>query len=348
MGKIIVRRLGLMLLTMWLVSLAVFLVSEVVPVDVARNILGQFATEETIAATREKLGLNCPACARYVIWLVGDGWVAPARQIVGERLLPAGCTPAGVVRRGLLGGDMGISTQSNTPVAPLLFRRLRNSAILAGIAFILTMPLALVLGLLAGLKEGSLADRVISFLSLVTTATPSFALGVYLILIFSLRLRWLPGISALLTENSVLDSPSKLVMPILVLFFAEAGYVARMTRASMVEVMRAPYIRTAILKGMPYWRVVFRHALRNALLAPITVITLHISWLIGGVVVVEALFGYPGLGQLMLKAALNKDLYVIEAGALVMTFVATATQLAADLLYIYLNPRIRYAFRSEG
>jgi peptide/nickel transport system permease protein len=131
-------------------------------------------------------------------------------------------------------------------------------------------------------------------------------------------------------------------MPVLVLFFAEAGYVARMTRASMVDVMRQPYVRTAILKGMPRHIVIFKHALRNALLAPVTVIMLHISWLIGGVVVVEMMFGFPGLGSALLEASLNKDLNVIEAGALLMTFVATATQLIADIIYVYLNPRIRY------
>jgi peptide/nickel transport system permease protein len=279
---------------------------------------------------------------RYIIWLAGDSWIPAVREVVGQEALPSGCTPESLVRRGLLFGDMGMSTQTDAPVAPYLMRRLNNSLVLAGIAFAATMPISLLFGVIAGLKEGSFLDRFISLISLVTTSTPSFALGVVLVVIFSLWLRVLPGISALLTESSAFENPAKLVMPVMVLFFAEAGYVARMTRASMVDVMRQPYVRTAILKGMPRHIVIFKHALRNALLAPVTVIMLHISWLIGGVVVVEMMFGFPGLGSALLEASLNKDLNVIEAGALLMTFVATATQLIADIIYVYLNPRIRY------
>ena len=342
MGEIVLRRLLLMLLTMWLVSMAIFFISEVVPLDVARNILGQFATPETIAAFREQNGLNCPPPVRYAIWLIGDEWISPTRVAVGEGLLPNGCTPPNLTRQGLLRGDLGYSMVNGTPVGPLMLRRMTNSGILAGIAFLAIMPISLLFGLLAGLEENKLVDRVITLLSLVTTSMPTFATGVFLILIFSLQLGWLPGISAMTTETNVLQSPAKLVMPVLVLFFSEAGYVARMTRASMVEVMRTPYIRTAMLKGLPYRQVVFKHALKNALLAPITVIMLHIGWLIGGTVVVEALFGFPGLGSLMLLATQGKDVYLIEAGALFMTFVATSTQLLADFAYIYLNPRIRY------
>jgi peptide/nickel transport system permease protein len=342
MARIILRRLAFMLFTMLVVSITIFIISEIVPVDVARNVLGQFATEETIAAYRERRGYNCPVVTRYIIWLAGDSWIPAARGVVGQAALPSGCTPEGLVRGGLLFGDMGISTQTDAPVAPYLMRRLNNSLALAGIAFAATMPISLLFGVIAGLKEGSFLDRFISLISLVTTSTPSFALGVVLVVIFSLWLRALPGISALLTESSAFENPAKLVMPVLVLFFAEAGYVARMTRASMVDVMRQPYVRTAILKGMPRHIVIFKHALRNALLAPVTVIMLHISWLIGGVVVVEMMFGFPGLGSALLEASLNKDLNVIEAGALLMTFVATATQLIADIIYVYLNPRIRY------
>jgi peptide/nickel transport system permease protein len=343
MGEIVLRRVSLMLLTMLIVSMVVFFVSEVVPIDPARNFLGQFATAETIAAFKEQFGFNCPASVRYVIWLIGDDWIPPIRDVVGEQILPAGCNPPKLARRGLLRGDLGYSLQNGAPVAKVMLRRVGNSAILAGIAFVLIMPLALLLGLWAGLKENKLADRIITLASLITTSAPSFALGVILVVVFSIQLKILPGISALTTESNILQNPLKLIMPIAVLFFAEAGYVARMTRASMVEVMATPYIRTALLKGLPYRQVVFKHALKNALLAPITVIMLHISWLIGGIVVVETLFGFPGLGSLLLQASLNKDVALIEAGALFMTFIATSTQLVADFIYIYLNPRIRYS-----
>ncbi len=344
MAEIIARRLGFMVITMLIVSIAIFVISEVVPIDVARNILGQFATEESIAALTERLGLNCPTAVRYVIWIAGDDWIPGARETFGTGLLPLGCTPsAGIERRGLIRGDMGVSTQTGSEVAPYLIRRLRNSLILAGIAFVIIMPVSLVLGVIAGLREGGFLDRFLSITGLLTNSAPSFATGVILIVIFSLWLDLLPGISALTSEESFFGSPEKLIMPIMVLFFMEAGYVIRMTRASMVEVMRQPYIRTAILKGIPRIKVVFKHALRNALLAPITVIMLHVNWLIGGVVVVEMLFGFPGIGNALLNASMNKDLYVIEAGALVMTFLATSTQLVADFIYIYLNPRIRYS-----
>ncbi len=343
MADIILRRLAFMLLTILLVSLAIFFVCEVVPVDVARNILGQFATEETITAFREKWGLNCPAPVRYAEWLAGDDWVPAARGVLGEAVFPTGCTPEGLERRGILRGDLGYSLTKGTAVAPLLFRNLGNSAVLAGLAFLFIIPISLILGLIAGLKEGTRIDNAITLGGLITTSTPNFALGVLLIVIFSLKLGWLPGNSALLTENSIFETPVKLIMPVTVLFFEEAGYVIRMTRASMVEVMRTPYIRTALLKGMPYKTVVFKHALKNALLAPITVIMLHISWLIGGVVVVESLFGFPGLGTLMLQSALRKDVYMLEAGTLFLTVIATSTQLISDLIYIYLNPKIRYS-----
>jgi peptide/nickel transport system permease protein len=342
MGEIVLRRLALMILTMFIVSMTIFMISELVPIDIARNVLGQFATPESLQIFREQNGLLCAPPVRYFIWLTGDDWVGAARKVLGPGLIAPGCNPPQLPRQGLLRGDMGYSMQNGTPVAPLLFRRLGNSAVLAGLAFVLIMPVALLMGLLAGLKEGSALDRVITVLSLVTTSSPTFALGSLMVVVLSIQLHLLPGISALTTESNVLQNPLKLMMPILCLFFAEAGYVARITRASMVEVMASPYIRTAVLKGLPYWTVVFKHAMKNALLAPITVIMLHIGWLLGGIVVVETMFGYPGLGTLLLRAALSKDVPVIEAGAMFMTLVATSTQLLADLSYIYLNPRIRY------
>jgi len=342
MGEIVLRRLGLMLVTMLIVSLTVFMISELVPEDIARNVLGQFASPSALQNFREQNGLLCSPVVRYVIWLGGDGWVGPARNVLGPGIIAPDCNPPKLARAGLLRGDLGYSMQNGMQVAPLLFRRLGNSAVLAGLAFVFIMPIALLLGLAAGLKEGSVVDRVITLFSLVTTSSPTFALGALMVVVLSIQLHLLPGISALTSESNVLQNPLKLIMPMLCLFFAEAGYVARITRASMVEVMASQYIRTAVLKGLPYWTVVFRHAMKNALLAPITVIMLHIGWLLGGIVVVETMFGYPGIGTLLLQATLTKDVPVIEAGTLFLTFVATSTQLLADLTYTYLNPRIRY------
>jgi peptide/nickel transport system permease protein len=227
-------------------------------------------------------------------------------------------------------------------VWPTLIRRIRNSLVLAGLAFIIIMPIALLLGLLAGLQEGRPLDRAISLLSLLTTSVPEFAMGVFLILLLAFWLQLLPGAAVYKSDIAPYQDPKLLILPVLTLTMSELGYVARMTRASMIEVMNAPYIRTAHLKGLPYWRIVFRHAVRNALMAPITVIMLHVNWLIGGIVVVESVFGYPGLGMYLLDSALFKDINAIEAGALFMVALAVGTQWIADILYTFLNPRIRY------
>jgi peptide/nickel transport system permease protein len=244
---------------------------------------------------------------------------------------------------GLLRGDPGVSFFTRRPVAETLVPRLINTAILGAIAFAIVMPLALALGLLAGLNEGKFIDRLLSISSLVATATPEFASGVFLILVFSTWLNWFPGAVVVTSDTAIFERPQMLILPIITLTLIELGYVLRITRASMVEVMRTNYIRTATLKGLPRWRIVLRHALRNALMAPITIIILHVNWLIGGIVVVETLFGYPGLGRYVMEAALFKDVFAIEASAMLLVVIAVGTQLFADIIYTYLNPRIRYA-----
>ena len=431
MAKYIVRRLGFMLLTMLLVSLAIFLISEVVPGDVARHVLGQFATVEQVALLREQMGLNQPLYMRYVDWLIGSDWrltglvgrplklvqvnknddaqwwaaepdgtlkqwkmkpdgmaeirIAPDgkraevpfdqwqtdkngdkifwgvdtaghvvlwHQAAGDK--GVGPSSAGrtmvessgekyyPIRKGLLRGDPGLSQRTNRAVWPTLVRRIRNSLVLAGIAFVIIMPIALLLGLLAGLKEGSLMDRTISIFGLVTTSIPEFATGVFLILLLSFWLKVLPGAAVYKSDIAPYQDLKLLILPVLTLSLSEVGYVSRMTRASMIEVINAPYIRTAFLKGLPYWRIIFNHAVRNALMAPITVIMLHVNWLIGGIVVVESVFGYPGLGMYLLDSSLFKDVNAIEAGAMFMVALAVGTQLIADVIYTFLNPRIRY------
>jgi peptide/nickel transport system permease protein len=243
---------------------------------------------------------------------------------------------------GLLRGDPGVSFYTRRPVAETLMSRARNTALLAALAFLVIMPLALGLGLLAGLNEGKALDRLLSIVGLVTTATPEFVSGVFLILTFSTWLGWLPGAVVLSSDNAIFENPAMLVLPIATLTLVEMGYVLRITRASVVEVMRTNYIRTATLKGLPYWRIVFGHALRNALLAPITVILLHVNWLVGGIVVVESIFGYPGLGSFILQTAPFKDVFGLEAATMLLIVLAVGTQLLADFIYTFLNPRIRY------
>jgi peptide/nickel transport system permease protein len=245
--------------------------------------------------------------------------------------------------KGFLRGDPGESFRTRQPVGAELFRRLRNSLVLALLAFVVVMPLAVFLGLIAGLNEGSPVDRGLSLFGLVTTASPSFATGVFLVLIFSIWLKVLPGATVFSSSSAIFEKPAMLVLPVATLTLIELGYVLRMTRASMVEVMGTAYIRTAFLKGLPYRRIVYKHALRNAMMAPITVIMLHVNWLLGGIVVVEVIFGFPGLGSFLLSSTLYKDTFAIQAGAMLMVMLAVGTQLVADIIYTFLNPRIRYA-----
>jgi peptide/nickel transport system permease protein len=242
-----------------------------------------------------------------------------------------------------LTGDFGMSTSQQSRVGPLILKHAVNSGILALAALIIIIPVALLLGGIAGLYRNRLVDRVISFGSLATTSTPEFVIGVLLLIVFAVELNLLPGSSALMTESNVLQSPAKLVLPVLTLAIVDVGYVARMMRASMIEVMQSHYIRAARLRGLPFRRIVLRHAVRNALLTPITVIMLHINWLVGGIVVTETIFGYPGLGQLMLTAANGRDVPLLEGGALFFALVAVISQLLADLIYAWLNPRARAA-----
>lgn len=247
------------------------------------------------------------------------------------------------LRKGLLRGDAGLSMQYNRPVSNLILPRIRNTAILASLAFIVVMPLALILGILAGINEGKWIDRIVTVAGLGVTAVPEFVTGIFLIMIFGIWLKVLPAVTIFLSSDAVFKNPSMLVLPVLTLTAIELGYVARMTRASMVEVMSSAYIRTAIVKGMPYHRVVMRHAIRNALMAPITIIMLHVNWLVGGVVVTEVIFGYPGLGKYIYDAAIFGDTNAVEAAAMVTVSIAIITRLIGDFVYTLLNPRIRYS-----
>ncbi|MEA2782467.1 MAG: peptide/nickel transport system permease protein [Rhodospirillaceae bacterium] len=312
MRGILLRRIPLLLLTLFVSSILIFGASELLPINVARNILGQFATQEAVDTLNERLGLNRPPVERYVRWV---GRVAV--------------------------GDFGVSTSQQSRVGPLIVRHAINSGILALAALVVIIPVALLLGSIAGLYPTRVIDRVISFGSLASTSTPEFVIGVLLLLAFAVKLQILPGSSALLTESTVLQSPAKLVLPVLTLAIVDVGYLARMMRASMIEVMRSHHIRAARLRGLPFRRIVFKHALRNAMLTPIIVLMLHINWLVGGIVVTETVFGYPGLGQLMLTAANTRDVPLLEAGALFFALVAVLSQFLADLLYAWLNPRAR-------
>lgn len=278
-----------------------------------------------------------------VRWVRGGGETVYQRTKTGFAEIRDGPVEFIPLRKGLIRGDPGFSLQYGRPVMTTLWPRVRNTTILAASAFLVVMPLALLLGILAGINEGRPIDRIISITSLGATATPEFVTGIFLILIFGIWLKVLPAVAVFLTPNAIFDNPRLLILPVLTLTAVELGYVVRMTRASMVEVMGTAYIRTAIIKGMPRWRVVIHHAVRNALMAPITIIMLHVNWLIGGVVVVEVIFGYPGLGKYIYDAAIFGDYNAVEAAAMLTVAIAVATRLIGDLAYTYLNPRIRFS-----
>ncbi len=311
MSRFLAWRVLYLVLTMLAVSFLVFALMEFAPGDVAQKILGPFATDDQVVRLTERLGLDRPLLVRYGEWL-------------GRVLI----------------GDLGQSTLYKVPVSEIIWDRLGNTALLAAIAFALIVPLSILLGVAAGMRETSALDRTISVGGIVTTSVPEFASGAFLVGVFVIALGWLPG-TATLERTAEWSIAQQLVLPVAVMVLYDLGYVVRMVRASMVEVMTQPYIRTAILKGLTRREVIMRHALRNALIAPFTVILLQITYLMTGVVVVEAVFAYPGFGRMMLDAALAKDIALIEAGALVAVCIAVVTQVAGDVGYMLLNPRIR-------
>ncbi len=306
----IAKRIGFMLVTMFVVSLLLFLLLEISPGNVATKVLGPYSSEEQRQIWLEQHGYLDPAYIRYGRW-VGN----------------------------FATGDFGESIRFKVPVADVLWPRLWNTAILGFWTFAIMIPLSLTLGILSGMREASKLDRTISVTSIITTSVPEFASAVFLSALFVFSLKLLPGTSSMADGFNFRE----LILPVMVLVLYDFGYVTRMTRASMAEVMTTQYVRTAVLKGLPYRRVILKHALRNALIAPFTVIMLQINWLLSGVIVVEFFFAYKGFGALLLEASLNQDIFLIEACAMVAVFVAVGTQTIADIGYTYLNPRIRFS-----
>jgi peptide/nickel transport system permease protein len=284
------------------------------PGDVAQMILGQSATPESIAALREARGLDDPLLQRYGRWISG-----------------------------VVVGDLGESVyMRGVAINTILWRRVGHSLILALTAFIMFVPLSIFFGVLAGVKEKKPTDSIVSFFGLATMALPEFVSGVILITIFAVQLEWFPIVSVIPIGESVWNNLNILFLPALSITFVMFGYISRMQRSSMITVMNSDYIRAAILKGMPRKYVIFRHALKNALLPTITIIGMNMGWLFGGLVVVETLFGYPGMGSLMMTAIKTRDVPLIEACVLLITIIYSLSTMITDIMYSYLNPRIRF------
>lgn len=308
------RRLLLLGVTLAVASVLIFLMTAVLPGNVGRIVLGPFASADAVAALNAQLGLDRPIPLRYWEWISG-----------------------------VLTGDWGRSLSLDTPVLPLVLERLGRSLVLAGLALALLIPVALAAGVAAGLRPGGVFDRSASVVGLALGAMPEFVTGVLLIVFFGIGLGWLP-VQALPPEGAgPLEWLRRLLMPALSLVLLLFAYLFRMTRAGMISELDADYTRTAVLKGLSRAVVVRRHVLRNALLPTITVIGAQLGWLVGGLVVVESLFRYPGIGSLLQSAAANKDIPLLAGGALLVTLVFASANLVADLVYAALNPRVRHA-----
>ena len=312
MALYVLRRLGFLLVTVLITSIIIFAVTQALPGDVARILLGREAGEAALEELREELGLNEPLPAQYVDWLTDFAQ-----------------------------GDWGRSFSTQQPVFPLVKQRLRNSLILTAFTLIISVPLAIGLGVLAGLKEDSWLDNVISIGSLAVVGLPEFVTGLVLIQVFAFGLDLLPASSIISPDDTLVEMLPALVLPALTATLVLLAYLVRLTRAGVVEEMKQPYVRTAEVKGLPYPTVVVKHVLRNALLPTITVIAISVGWLISGLVVVENVFNYPGLGRLLVFAIDRRDLPVIQAVSMLTVVTYAGSNLVADLLYAVLNPRIR-------
>lgn len=313
MLTLLLRRLALGVMTLWVVSVIIFIGTEILPGDVATAILGQAATEENTAAIREELGLNRPPYERYAEWLGG-----------------------------FLQGDLGMSLTSRRPITDQIGYRVENTLLLAGFAALIAVPLAICLGLIAAIKQGTIFDRGISISTLLTISVPEFFIGYVLIFFVAVQWRWLPSMATVNTGMDIWDKLPLLILPAATLTLVTVAHMMRMTRAAVLSVMNSPYIEMAELKGIRNWRIVVQHALPNVLSPIINVVILNLAYLVVGVVVVEVVFTYDGLGKYMVDAVSKRDVPVVQACGLIFALVYVGLNMSADILAILANPRLRH------
>ncbi|MFH0917066.1 MAG: ABC transporter permease [bacterium] len=313
MGRFIIRRLAFVVLTLLLSSMLVFAATNILPGDVATMVLGREASQQAKDALRQELGLDRPLVVQYGNWL-GD----------------------------FASGHWGVSISTQEDVRAVTLERLRNSAMLALVAFLMYVPLGILLGVIAAWRRNSPLDQVISAGSLAFVGLPEFVTAVLLIALFSRLLGWLPSSSAIAPGASFATALPSLVLPGLTVSLTSLAYVVRMTRSGTVEVLQTDYVRTAHLKGLTSRQVLFGHVLRNSLLPTVTVVAAGVGWLMGGLIVTESVFGYPGLGRLVLFAVQRRDLPLIQATTMLIVVIFALANLCADVIYALLNPRIRY------
>ncbi|PBB22746.1 ABC transporter permease [Mesorhizobium sp. WSM4307] len=311
--SIIVQRIATGLLTLWVVSLLIFASTEILPGDVASAILGQHRTPEAELALRHELGLDRPAPVRYVEWL--------------SRFVQ---------------GDIGRSLINKRDMGPEIRERFGNTMFLAGIAACIAVPLSILFGLIAAVRQNGLFDRVISMFTLFTVSVPEFFVGYVLIIVFAVKLGLVPSLSMVDSDMALGARLQAVTLPVATLVLVVLAHMMRQTRAAVIGVLSSPFIEMAILKGIPWWRIVLEHALPNALAPIINVVAIALAWLIVGVVVVDIVFVYPGMGQLMVDAVSNRDIPVVQTCGLIFASVYVGFNMIADMLAVISNPRLRH------
>jgi peptide/nickel transport system permease protein len=313
MTRFFLKRLGLALITLVLISIGVFAVAQVLPGDIGRTILGPYASNLQVARLDHQLGTDRALPVRYWNWITA-----------------------------FVRGDWGQSYLLNTAVRPTVGDRLKNSLVLGAFAMILIIPTSIALGVVAALGYGKAVDRIISIVGLSLIALPEFVVGVILLVLFAVQWHLFPSSSSVPSANPG-DIIHQLLLPAIPLMMVLFGYISRMARAGTVVSLQSNYVRTAVLKGLPRRTVVTRHVLRNSLLPTISVVSVQVGYLVGGLVVTETLFNYPGIGKLVLDSAQGHDLPMLEATVLMIALIYMVSNLIADVLYAMLNPRIRLA-----
>ena len=309
---LIIKRILLGLITLFIVSLITFVGTEILPGDACTTYLERQAFGEQLEACYRRLGLNVPAYERYVSWAVNA-----------------------------IQGDFGYSLSGEMPIKEVLEPRIKNSLVLASAAIFIGIPIALILGIVTALWRDKLPDVAISTVTIFAMTIPEFISATLLILIIAIWLEWLPGIVIVPTDVSLLELLPNIILPVIAIAMIMTAHMARMVRSSVIQVMASEYVQMAILKGVPYWKMVFKHVLPNALLPAINVVALTIAWLLGGVVVTEVVFNYPGLGRLVIESISNRDLPTVQALAIILASIYVSINLLADLMTLMLNPRLK-------
>ena len=309
---LVLKRILLGLITLFIVSLITFSGVEVLPGDACTTYLEREAYGAALEACYERLGLNTPAYERYISWAVG-----------------------------VLQGDFGYSLSGEMRINDVLGPRVKNSMVLASASILIGIPIALLLGIITALWRDKLPDIIISTVTIFSMTIPEFISATLLILIVAIWLEWLPGIVIVPTGASISELLPNIILPVIAISMIMTAHMARMVRSSVIQVMASDYVQMAILKGVPYWKMVFKHVLPNALLPAINVVALTIAWLLGGVVVTEVVFNYPGLGRLVIESISNRDLPVVQALAIILASIYVIINLIADLMTLMLNPRLK-------